>query len=524
MIAFTPWQRPSVHCSSGRLNLGRRMRAQSACSIGAAAAASATLAVAHRLSSAARPSRLAVTSPPRRSRVTCLRYSQGIDRPTHILTACNVYKQETVLLERSALRGGYKFHAVGLGSEWHGLSTKLAVYDSALKARMGQEIAPEDPVMLMDAWDTVVLGPAEEFRAKLAALGALGPEGGVIGAGDRLCCPDMHFAPRMERLFAAVRTPFRYPNSGGFAGTCKALADFLDCLVNGSDGGVFDINGDDQLRVQVFLNARAEEGRPYPFRLDEDCIIFKCMGEPEQAWDFEQRLPADGAPAAVESQAPRIVLHDNGERPIMAHGCGGHGRWFLGDIYQELGLLEYLGVTPQDLANYQYAGLVAPGQKVLPKHWVNQPPWEWPFQNFQLQRSMALRAEAQELVDSLSFEQTDDELTADEAESEALDGEFHVVGSWADWDDFIELRLVDDKSHLRRACVPVSGGSTVEFQVLLNKDWSRRFFPLSATKHGVGGPADQHGANWKVEVPADKTKLLVTWNPVGRRSLVCEFA
>ena len=30
----------------------------------------------------------------------------------------------------------------------------------------------KDPVLLMDAWDTVLLGPADELQAKLEALGA----------------------------------------------------------------------------------------------------------------------------------------------------------------------------------------------------------------------------------------------------------------------------------------------------------------------------------------------------------------
>ena len=52
------------------------------------------------------------------------------------------------------------------------------------------------------------------------------------------------------------------------------------------------------------------------------------MGEPECGWDFEL------------SPTPRLRNRSTQHQPLVAHGCGGHGRWFLSDVYRELGLID----------------------------------------------------------------------------------------------------------------------------------------------------------------------------------------
>jgi len=286
---------------------------------------------------------------------------------------------------------GYSFRTVGLGGPWRSLGTKLSLYDRALKELVDGTIAPGDPVVLLDAWDTVLLGPASELCAKLATLGILEPGGWVLCAADRLCAPEYKLAPKMERLYPRITTPWRYPNSGGFAGTGEALRSFLHSLVHGLEGGTFSEDGDDQLRVQTFLLACAEQGCRFPLILDSDCSVFQCMGEPECGWDFE---PLPGAGKGGDA-VPRIRNRATGERPLVAHGCGGHGRWFLADVYRELRLLDFLGLGDpagaESLAGLKHAGLVPPGQRVGEEHWVEQPPWEFPFQVFQMIRAMELQ-------------------------------------------------------------------------------------------------------------------------------------
>ena len=38
---------------------------------------------------------------------------------------------------------------------------KLFLYDTALKELVGRQIPPNEAVLLLDAWDTILLGPAE---------------------------------------------------------------------------------------------------------------------------------------------------------------------------------------------------------------------------------------------------------------------------------------------------------------------------------------------------------------------------
>eukprot|EP00927_Polykrikos_kofoidii_P038241 TRINITY_DN32559_c0_g1_i1.p1 TRINITY_DN32559_c0_g1~~TRINITY_DN32559_c0_g1_i1.p1 ORF type:complete len:581 (+),score=89.35 TRINITY_DN32559_c0_g1_i1:82-1824(+) len=316
----------------------------------------------------------------------------------HILTACNEYRQETVLLERSALYSGYSFFPLGVGGPWRGVGTKLALYDQALQTLVGTTIAPEEPVMLLDAWDTVILGSAEELHSKLADFGALDPSSGiVVGAADRICAPEYRLAPRMERLYPSTRTPWRYPNSGGFAGTAKAVARFLKALVRGTVGGAFSEVGDDQLRVQTFLLTCADLGTPFPLVLDEDLSLFLGMGEPQCSWDYEQAgtnvAAAASAEAYMAEPPPRILSRITGERPLVAHGCGGNGRWFLADVYRELRLLEHLRISQQDLAGIKYAGLVPPGCEVREEHWVNLAPWDFTFHHFETVRRQELLKE-----------------------------------------------------------------------------------------------------------------------------------
>lgn len=68
--------------------------------------------------------------------------------------------------------------------------------------------------------------------------------------------------------------------------------------------------------------------------------MFQNMGEPECGWDFE-----------LHGSVPRVRNLRTGHQPLVVHGCGGHGRWFLSDIYRELELLEFLDVKPDDLAS-----------------------------------------------------------------------------------------------------------------------------------------------------------------------------
>ncbi|CAK9029321.1 unnamed protein product [Durusdinium trenchii] len=283
--------------------------------------------------------------------------------------------------------GGYSFQTVGLGEPFTGVGMKLFLYDRALKELVGRQIPANEPVLLLDAWDTLILGSAEEFYAKLEDMDLLAQNAILCGA-DRICAPEYKMAPKMERYFPDIATPWRYPNSGCICGSAAAVTAFIHGLVHGTEGGTYSEKDDDQLRVQEFLLNWETRGVRYPFHLDHECRMFQNMGEPECGWDFE-----------LHGSVPRVRNLRTGHQPLVVHGCGGHGRWFLSDIYRELELLEFLDVKPDDLASVPYAGLVAPGEQVTEEHWVEQPPWEFPFQAFEVIRGAALREEAAEAAE-----------------------------------------------------------------------------------------------------------------------------
>ncbi|CAE7501512.1 PLOD3, partial [Symbiodinium necroappetens] len=109
-------------------------------------------------------------------------------RPVHVLACATEYRQETAILQRSAARNGFRFHTVGLGEPWKGFATKFLAYERTLRRLLDTTLQPEDLVMLLDAWDTVILAPADELRAKLTAI----PPKTILGGTERVCGPN-HF-------------------------------------------------------------------------------------------------------------------------------------------------------------------------------------------------------------------------------------------------------------------------------------------------------------------------------------------
>ena len=69
-----------------------------------------------------------------------------------------------ILLEGPGLATeGVAHQVIGIPSQ----GMKLFLYDTALKELVGRQIPPNEAVLLLDAWDTIVLGPAEARAFKL---------------------------------------------------------------------------------------------------------------------------------------------------------------------------------------------------------------------------------------------------------------------------------------------------------------------------------------------------------------------
>lgn len=280
----------------------------------------------------------------------------------HILACATEMRQETAILQRSALRNGFTFTPVGLGEPWQGFATKFLAYEKGLMDLAEGGIGPDDKILLMDAWDTVILGTAEELLQKIAPL----PRDVVLCGSERVCGPNHFLVGQMEKLYPNIRTPWRYPNSGGILAPARVMLDLLNGLIRDTaDGQKLEAEENDQVRLHDFLIARAMKGRPYPLLLDVDCTVFQCMYEEQPQWDV---VYDDG-------KTPRIANKLTGQRPIVAHGNGHTGRWFLSALYDEMKLLDHLGITMAELQHLKHEMPVPPGTPVTEEVKKEYCPW-----------------------------------------------------------------------------------------------------------------------------------------------------
>jgi len=270
----------------------------------------------------------------------------------HVLAIATEIKQETLILQRCADRLGYTFQAVGLGEPWVGFGTKLVQYHRALKTRIGKDIAPDDFVLLIDAYDTMLIGPAEEFLQKMS--GAPYASHPLWYAGERIIGPDFALAPRVDAIYPDPKTPWRYPNAGAMCGVAENVFGLMGDLLRGSQGVEFPEDGNDQARLHEHLLELAENASPAPFRVDSTCGIFQCLYEAEPQWDL-----VDEPLGSVT--LPRLRNRLTDECPIVLHGNGHTGRWFMTGLWREMKLLRRLGLRPGDLSHLAFDGPVAPG-------------------------------------------------------------------------------------------------------------------------------------------------------------------
>ncbi|CAE7608881.1 PLOD3 [Symbiodinium sp. CCMP2592] len=260
---------------------------------------------------------------------------------------------------------GFRFHTVGLGEPWRGFATKFLAYERTLRRLLDTTLQPEDLVMLLDAWDTVILAPADELRAKLSAI----PAKTILGGTECVCGPNHFLVAQMEALYPDGTTPWRYPNSGGLVGPAETMADLLDGLIHDTDGaGSLPAEENDQVRLHDFLIARAARGSRYPFVLDTQCSVFQCMYEEQPQWDVI--YDSDTSPPK-----PRIENRQTLQRPVVAHGNGHTGRWFLSALYSEMKLLDHLGLRMEELQHLQHEMPVPPGTEVTEEIKAEYCPW-----------------------------------------------------------------------------------------------------------------------------------------------------
>merc|ERR1711957_912498 len=71
-----------------------------------------------------------------------------------------------------------------------------------------------------------------------------------------------------------------------------------------------------------------------------NCGIFQCLYEAEPQWDVVD----------LDTNLPRLRNSTTGEQPIVLHGNGHTGRWFLQKLWRELRFLERCCLTHVQLA------------------------------------------------------------------------------------------------------------------------------------------------------------------------------
>ncbi|CAE8643368.1 unnamed protein product, partial [Polarella glacialis] len=173
---------------------------------------------------------------------------EGGGERAHVLAIATEYRQEAVILQRSAQLLGYSFHFCGMREKWIGWGTKLVQYRRALKRGLKRgDIAATDPVLLIDGWDCAIVGPALEFSQKMASSPFADLDVPWY-AGERICGPDFFKATRIDAVHGDPGTPWRYPNAGCMAGRALGVLNLIDDLLKGARNGEepFPEDGNDQ--------------------------------------------------------------------------------------------------------------------------------------------------------------------------------------------------------------------------------------------------------------------------------------
>eukprot|EP00440_Ansanella_granifera_P032793 gb/GFBE01035579.1/.p1 GENE.gb/GFBE01035579.1/~~gb/GFBE01035579.1/.p1 ORF type:complete len:415 (+),score=49.22 gb/GFBE01035579.1/:1-1245(+) len=291
---------------------------------------------------------------------------QRVGETAHVLSIATEYRQEAVILQRSAKLLGYKFQFCGLREKWIGWGTKLVQYRRALRRGLEQgSIAPTDPVLCIDGWDCALIGSAQEFIDKMA-LPPFSDNEKPWFAGERICGPDFFKASRIDAVYDDPGTPWRYPNAGCMAGRAMPVLQLVEALLAGSGDGSepFPEDGNDQGRLHEYLLELGERGDPVPYLVDSRCGIFQCLYEAEPQWRLED---------TGDSLLPRLRNVVTGELPIVLHGNGHTGRWFLSNLWREMDFLRKVGLTVEELAHLPHDGPVAPGtvpDEATEKNWL----------------------------------------------------------------------------------------------------------------------------------------------------------
>lgn len=175
-------------------------------------------------------------------------------------------------------------------------------------------------VLAADGCDTLPVVHADELLKRFAEMDA-----DLVISGERSCRPDVSLAPDLDRFHAASplpEAPYRYPNSGLFAGFA---ADLRDVLRGGADSATTD----DQLYLQRRMLDDGIAGDERRWRVDGEAYLFQSIAGSED--DIERR---GGRPFNHATRCYPAVMHAGGgsemdlarplayREPKLAEGVG----------------------------------------------------------------------------------------------------------------------------------------------------------------------------------------------------------
>ncbi|KNC46364.1 uncharacterized protein AMSG_02816 [Thecamonas trahens ATCC 50062] len=212
----------------------------------------------------------------------------------------------------SAWHARVPLQILGWGTRWTGLADKLKGVQLALEA-----LPPHDIFVFVDAYDVLFVENVDVLQeAYVAAMAQYAREADlgdvVLFAGERGCWPYMDGRPEGKELCEVVYptspTPYRYVNSGMWAGTVRSaqrlMALVADVLAAAPDGA-----NDQEIISDLYL-ARIPGVTDSPIVLDTATWLFMCLhlSQTDLHNDLTNKLTG---------HKPAILHFNGGSKPSM---------------------------------------------------------------------------------------------------------------------------------------------------------------------------------------------------------------
>ena len=243
--------------------------------------------------------------------------SRPVWNPECGLTALTVATEKRPELSRlleSGSRYGLEIEPLGLGRVWRGGDMaggtgggqKINLLRPALQA-----LPPEQPVLFMDGYDTLISGHATDILNAWRQVCD-----GPLFAAEVHCWPDQDRAD----AYPPTETPYRFLNSGAFIGKAGDLSRILEESI------------DDRADDQRYYTERFLSGS-YGITLDSECRVFQCLNG---ALDDVQADEGRGMLFNRRTESWPAVIHANGPSKdwLEQDGRAVGGRWrrYYGDM------------------------------------------------------------------------------------------------------------------------------------------------------------------------------------------------